>query len=85
MTHYQKIATMIFRIIGVFFLISSALIGLISLLLSLLFVSVGGIGNVVGFFSIFSWLPTLIFGIVFFSSSRLLAKWVCLDFYKINE
>jgi hypothetical protein len=34
MTHYQKLTTMIFRIIGAFFLIAGALATLTSLLLS---------------------------------------------------
>lgn len=79
MTHYQKLSTMIFRIIGVVFLV----FGGIAALLALLFIF--GEMRMAIWIALFYSLPTIVFGILFFSLSGKLAKWVCFDFDKFND
>ena len=79
MTHYQKLATIAFRIIGTFFLV----FGAIAAIIALIFI-VGGETWAVAV-ALFYSIPSIVFGIVFFSLSRRLAKWVCFDFDKFNE
>ncbi|HRH46220.1 MAG TPA: hypothetical protein PKY82_31540 [Pyrinomonadaceae bacterium] len=71
MTHYQKLATMIFRIIGVISFIAGLLLFLSSISLS------AGMINVFSIFTIFA--PHLIGGFLLFVSSKVLAKLVCFD------
>ena len=87
MTHYQKLATMIFRIVGAFFLVLGAVMALVSLAITFLFKfsSYGNLSSTSVFMGNFCCLPAIIFGILFFGLSRILAKWVCFDFYKFNE
>jgi len=70
---------MIFRIIGAFFLVFGGIAALIALIFTFgeMRISFG--------IAVFYALPTIIFGILFFSLSRILAKWVCFDFDKFNE
>ena len=77
MTHYQKIATIIFRVIGVTVLIITLLLMILSFLISLPSM------NSVMVFITFS--PHLIVAIVSFALSRFLAKLVCFDFDKSDE
>lgn len=82
MNHYQKLATMIFRIIGAFLILFGILLVLMPFALSIL-------GHLIlfGYFT-----PTAVFGIlllilgiVLFASSKFLAKIICFDFDKSNE
>ena len=79
MTHYQKLATMIFRIIGLFFLV----LALISFVIALVFILMGIFANgglQMAFpFVIYSILTSIIGG-VFFKFSKKLANKVCFDF-----
>jgi uncharacterized membrane protein len=77
MTHYQKLATLVFRILA-------ALILAVGVFMMIFAVGAGmmidrrmgiAIGAVYG-------PPFLIFGGVFFYASRKLAEWVCYDFEK---
>lgn len=79
MTHYEKLATMLFRLIGTFFLI----FGGISALAALIFIS--GEPRMAFWIALFYSLPTIIFGITFCSLGKKLAKWICFDFDKFNE
>ena len=76
MTHYQKLATMIFRIIGTVFLV----FGVMTSLLVLFFIFAEP--RMALPIAISYSLPTIVLGIVFFSFSRLLSGWVCFDFDK---
>jgi hypothetical protein len=77
MTHYQKLATMIFRIIG--------LVGIIGSFISWIGVFLFA-PRILGFFPIaFAVLPYLIVSMVLFGASRYLARWVCFDFDKFDE
>lgn len=80
MTHYEKLSTMIFRILGTFLL----LVGTIIAVMALITIPVNGLFPPV-FFIIFYSIPLMVLGILFFSASRKLAKWVCFDFDRINE
>jgi hypothetical protein len=80
MTHYEKLVTMIFRILGAFLLIVGILIAvmaLISIVVTELFPA--------AFFIVFYSVPLTVLGILFFSASRRLARWVCFDFDRFNE
>ena len=79
MTHYQKLATMIFRIIGAVFLIFGGILAILALIF--VFFESRITIPIVLFYS----LPTIILGILFFSLSRKLAKLVCFDFNKFDE
>ena len=77
MTHYQKVATMLFRVIGTILMLAGAVIlavflvfGLFITPLSLMTVPV----------TLFYSLPLVFLGILFFSSSILLARWVTIGF-----
>lgn len=80
MTHYQKIATLIFRIIAVL----AMLWGLISWLI---------VAVTTFFVAHTTFLPSgfivpglyLVSGIIMFSLSRFLAAWVCLDFDEFRK
>lgn len=77
MTHYQKLATMIFRIIGLILIAASFILWIPAFLLNL--------SRVNPFFTLFSMLPYLVLGILLFILSKFLAKWICFDFDKFNE
>jgi uncharacterized protein YacL len=81
MTHYEKLAAMIFRILGAFLLILGILIAVMALIsipvVQQLFPAL--------IFIIFYSIPLAILGIYFFSTSRKLAKRVCFDFDKLDE
>lgn len=79
MTHYQKLTTIIFRVIGLIFLIFGTLGAIISLIF---FLSREMWAILIGL--VYGLLP-MIFGIIFFSFSRRFAKWVCFDFDKYHE
>lgn len=82
MTHYQKLATAAFRIIGVFFLVPAALTFLVALsfFLSGIFTGQrGGFEIGVPLFVVYT-IPATIIGLVFFKLSRKLARKVCFDF-----
>ena len=80
MTRYQKLATMIFRIIGAFLLIVGVLTAIIGFAASIFIVPQVGV-----WIGIFYSLPFTIFGILFFAFSRNLARWVCFDFDRFSE
>ncbi len=74
MTHYQKLATMTFRIIGVILIIGSFILWILAfLLLPLAF----------GLF--YFLLPYFIMGNILLILSKFLAKFVCFDFDKSDE
>jgi hypothetical protein len=77
MTHYQKLATMIFRIIGGFFMLTGAVFLAVFLLFGLLvpFMST----MTVPFTLIYS-LPLVLLGIFFYSTSSFFARWVTVGF-----
>ena len=75
MTHYQKLATMIFRIIGVI----EIAIGLVLWIPSALISSFRPI------YILFYVLPFLVLGFTFFVFSRQLARRVCFDFDKFDD
>lgn len=77
MTHYQKLATMIFRIIGLIIIIG----GSVSWIQTFFFAPKIINASLV----LFAVLPYLIVGMVLFVLSRFLARWICLDFDKFNE
>lgn len=87
MTHYEKLATMIFRIIGVFFLIISVLL----LIISAIFVLLGFLdpfmfrlaGNVL--FLLIYIVPMIIVGFFIYANSPKLARKVCSNLDKLNE
>jgi hypothetical protein len=80
MTHYQKLATLLLRVIGVIILA----VGVVALIFAagaaLLIDPRAGlaIGVIYG-------PPCLIFGYAFFALSKKLASWVCSDFEKTDE
>lgn len=80
MTHYEKLATVIFRILGVLLLVIGIFIGVIALLAIAVSRSLEPL-----VFVIFYTVPMLILGVLFFATSRKLAKRVCFDFDKFNE
>lgn len=74
MTHYQKLATIIFRSVAVILMLLGAVAGLYGLAVSL---AAGFVGFLI------SWsfsLPTIVFGIVLFGISTWLSRLVCKDF-----
>jgi hypothetical protein len=75
MTHYEKLATMIFRIIGII----EIGIGLVLWIPSAIIPGFNVLRVV------FYVLPFLAIGFVFFAFSRPLAKRVCFDFDKFDE
>lgn len=77
MTHYQKLATIIFRVIGLILIIASFILWIPAFLVNPLAVN--------PFFTLFSILPYLVLGIVLFTLSKFLAKYICYDFDKFNE
>ena len=78
MTHYQKLAIMIFRVIGLFFLFFGGITVVYALIFTLVEIRIA-------VNAIFYALPAIIFAIIFFSLSRKLASWVCFDFDKFND
>lgn len=82
MTHYEKLATMIFRIFGAFLLVLSAISFILALCFGIfaIFDSYGkGSNGAILLFVVYT-VPTGIFGFIFFKLSRFLAKFVCYDF-----
>lgn len=75
MTHYQKLATLLFRVIGVIILAVGVFMVLFAIGAAVLVDRRTGIaiGTIYG-------PPFLLFGGVFFGLSRKLAGWVCHDF-----
>ena len=80
MTHYQKLATLLFRVIGVIIL-SIGVVMLIFAAGAALLVD-PRMGMAIG--AIYG-PPCLIFGWVFFGLSKKLAVWICYDFDKSDE
>jgi hypothetical protein len=80
MTHYQKLATLLFRVIGVIILAVGVFMVLFAIGAAVLVDRRTGIaiGTIYG-------PPFLLFGGVFFGLSRKLAGWVCHDFEKTGE
>lgn len=80
MTHYEKLATMIFRIIGIFFLVLAVFL----LILSSIFLLIGifresddlriGLGILINYA-----FPTIVTGFLIFKVSGKLAKKACFD------
>ena len=82
MTHYQKLVTAAFRIVGVFFLVLAALTLPIALFFSLFGIFAGrreALDVGLPLFVLYT-IPTTIIGLVFFKLGRKLAKKVCFDF-----
>lgn len=83
MTHYQKLAIITFRIIGVFFLSIALFYGLISLV-AIIFVY--GFNFIIWLnYANFYWLPLIIIGIALIALSKKLGKFVCFGFDKFDE
>ncbi|HEX8250459.1 MAG TPA: hypothetical protein VF599_19950 [Pyrinomonadaceae bacterium] len=80
MTHYEKPATKIFRILGAFLLS----IGILIALTALVTIPVNGLFPPF-FFIIFYSIPLTVLGILFFSGGRKPAQRICFDFDKFNE
>lgn len=80
MTHYQKLTTMIFRIIGAVFLVLAAISFAVALLflVSGLFTR-GGLQIAFPLFVIYT-IPTSMIGGIFFKFSKKFAEKVCFDF-----
>ena len=83
MTHYQKLATMIFRILGLFFLTLGFLFAIISIVALILVYSFNFVIYIV--YANFNWLPLMLLGMFLFSTSRSLAKGICFDFDRFND
>jgi hypothetical protein len=81
MTHYQKLATLIFRVIGCSFFVLAA----IAFLLCLTVPFFGFQNKMILLFLIFYPLPLAILGAVFWLLSKRLAKFVTVDLDNINE
>ena len=81
MTHYQKLALLLFRTIGTVFLVFSVLTALLSLTAPFF----GNQANTIILFLIFYSLPLLIFGGAFWLLSKKLARFVCFDFGDSDE
>jgi hypothetical protein len=77
MTHYQKLAILVFRIIGLILILTSFILWTLAFIANL--------SKVNPFFTLFSILPYLIVGIILFALSKFLAKWICFDFEKFDE
>jgi hypothetical protein len=77
MTHYQKIAAIVFRVIAVIFLI----IGLLSLISALLF----SLPSTNLFMILIVFLPYFVGSAGLFALSKFLAKLVCFDLDKSDE
>lgn len=80
MTHYQKLATLIFRVIGVIILSVGVIMLILALGAALLVDPRMGIA-----IAAFYGPPCLIFGWAVFSLSAKLAGWVCHDFDGTDE
>ena len=80
MTHYQKIATMAFRVIGSFLLVVGILAALIGLILSVSFFRDIGL-----WIAVFYSIPLAVFGVGTFSLSKNLGKLVCFDFDRFGD
>lgn len=81
MTHYQKLALLIFRIIGTVFFIFATVAALLSLTAPLF----GYQAGTILLFLIFYSLPLSIFGAVFWLTSRKLVQLVCHDLDNFDE
>lgn len=80
MTHYQKIATMAFRVIGSLLLVVGVLAALIGLILSVSFFRDIGL-----WIAVFYSIPLTVFGVAIFSLSKTLGKLVCFDFDRFGD
>lgn len=80
MKHYQKLGTLLFRVIGVLILSIGVIMSIFATGIALLIDPRQGmaIGAIYG-------PPFLIFGWVFFGLSKKLAVWICYDFDKTDE
>ena len=78
MTHYQKLAIMIFRLFGALCMFLGALVGLAYPITQYLFY--GLYWELYLRFASFYTFPFLIFGFVLFIASRPLGRWICFDF-----
>lgn len=80
MTHYEKLATMTFRVIGIFFLVPAALsFALVLVFFALGFQGRGGPDAAIQLFVLYT-LPATIVGLIFFKLSKKLSKKVCSNF-----
>jgi hypothetical protein len=80
MTHYQKLATLLFRSVAVVCMLIGVYFGLVGLGMSLLSPL-----TFVPLLSLFNSLPPIVLGIVLFSLSKLLARFICNDFDEFNR
>ncbi|MGI8467703.1 MAG: hypothetical protein ACR2N3_04555 [Pyrinomonadaceae bacterium] len=79
MRHYQKLTTMIFRIIGVL----AMFIGVVSWIvisITMFLITSNNVTNNVVLVTFVAPTLYLVGGIIMFSLSRILAIWICLDF-----
>ena len=74
MTHYQKLATLIFRSVAVILMLLGVGLGMVGVAISFLSPL---LGPMVG---LMNSLPPIVLGIVLFLLSRILASFICHDF-----
>jgi hypothetical protein len=77
MTHYQKLATLLFRVIGVIILAIGVVMLIFAAVVGLLIDPRAGFALGITYGP-----PCFIFGWAFFALSKKLASWVCADFEK---
>ena len=86
MTHYKKLATMIFRIIGASLLVLTVISIIVAAFLGAfgIYDSSGTSTKLALAIFFFFTIPTAILGFVFFNVSRKLARIVCFDFDELD-
>jgi len=77
MTHYQKLAAMIFRIVGALLMLTGGVILAVFLVFGLLIPAVNSLTVPL---TLFYSLPLVLLGMFFFSASTLFARWVTIGF-----
>jgi hypothetical protein len=77
MTHYQKLATMLFRVIGAVLMLTGVATLAVFLVVGVFFPPMYSMTLP---FTLFYSLPLVLLGILFFASSMALARWVTVGF-----
>ena len=86
MTHYQKFATMIFRVIGLLLIVGGLILFVqtaVSVWLLPQFKDIF-LSSDISYLPYFIQLIYLLAGMILFLSARFLAIWICLDFNKFD-
>ena len=84
MTHYQKLATIVFRITGLILIIYNLMLCIQSFIISLI-PEFQPLSSTIKPLTLSVVLPYLFMGIILFSLSKNLAKFICFDFDKYDE